>query len=99
MILKKYKLFFDEKALREWNALDNTIKEQFKKKLKKCLINPHIPKNKLSGFQNVYKIKLKKSGYRLAYKIETNKLIVIIIEKRDRKIYEKMFIRFKKKDK
>ena len=93
--MKKYKLYFDEKALKEWNGLDNTIKEQFKKKLKKCLINPHIPKNKLSGFQNVYKIKLKKSGYRLAYKTEENNLIVIIIGKRDNKIYEKIFKRYK----
>jgi mRNA interferase RelE/StbE len=53
-----YKLLFHKKALKEWNKIDSKIKEQFKKKLKERLANPKIPKDKLSGFENVYKIKI-----------------------------------------
>ncbi len=91
--MKNYKLFFDEKALREWNALDNTIREQFKKKLKERLINPCIQKDKLSGIADVYKIKLRETGYRLAYRvnIENLKIIVFVIGRRDKKlIYKKL---------
>ena len=91
--MKNYKLFFDEKALREWNALDNTIREQFKKKLRERLINPCIMKDKLSGITDVYKIKLREVGYRLAYQVNKKKLkiIVLVIGKRDKKlIYKKL---------
>jgi mRNA interferase RelE/StbE len=50
-----YNLEFLPKALKEWEALDKSVKEQFKKKLAERLENPHNPKYKLSGFDNVYK--------------------------------------------
>lgn len=74
-----YKLAFLPKALKEWKELDNSIKEQFKKVLAKRLENPHIQSAKLSGFDNVYKIKLKKLGYRLAYKVEDEIVTVTVI--------------------
>ncbi len=64
-----YKLAFHPKALKEWQTLGSNIKEQFKKKLKQRLENPKVPKDKLSGFKAVYKIKLKTAGYRLAYEV------------------------------
>ena len=80
-----YKLAFLKKALKEWEKLDNETKSIFKKKLEKILKKPHIPKNKIKGFENVYKIKLKQKGYRLAYLIEENEktVTVIIIAHRD----------------
>ena len=51
------------KAFKEWQKLDSSIKEQFKKKLAQRLENPKVPKDKLSGFENVYKIKLKSLGF------------------------------------
>ena len=41
------------------------------------LENPKVPKNKLSGFENIYKIKLRNSGFRLAYEVKDDKIIVI----------------------
>ncbi|MFA6144092.1 MAG: type II toxin-antitoxin system RelE/ParE family toxin [Sulfurimonas sp.] len=43
-----YDLEFHPAALKEWNDLGATIKEQFKKKLKQRLDNPKVPKDKLS---------------------------------------------------
>lgn len=53
-----YKLKFDPKALKSWNKLGSTVQEQFKKKLAERLENPKVIKDKLSGFDDVYKIKL-----------------------------------------
>ena len=87
-----YKLAFLPSALKEWKQLDNSIREQFKSKLAERLINPHIPASRLSGFRNHYKIKLKASGYRLAYEVEEDKVrvLVIAVGKRDKgSIYKK----------
>ena len=47
-----------KKSKKEWDKLNSTIKEQFKKKLEKRLEEPIIPSDKLSGYENVYKIKI-----------------------------------------
>lgn len=67
------------KALKEWQKLDLGIKEQFKKKLAQRLENPKVPKDRLSGFENVYKIKLKSLGYRLAYEVVDERLVVLVL--------------------
>lgn len=77
--MTNYKLKFLPAALKEWNKLDSGIKKEFKKKLEKILIKPEIPSAKLVGHKDVYKIKLKSSGYRLAYKVENNELVIIVI--------------------
>jgi mRNA interferase RelE/StbE len=74
-----YKLKFLPSAKREWDKLDNSIKSQFKSKLKKCLETPHIPANKLRGFDCAYKIKLRSAGYRLVYEVDDQEIIVFII--------------------
>ena len=86
-----YKLEFKKSALKEWDKLANTIKDQFKKKLKERLENPHIPSAALSGAKNIYKIKLRQLGYRLVYSVEekTVTVTVIAVGKRDRnEIYD-----------
>ena len=71
-----YNLEFKPQALKEWSKLASTIKEQFKKKLEERLQNPKVEKDKLSGYENVYKIKLKTLGYRLAYhKLKMKRLL------------------------
>ena len=74
-----YKLEFHPKALKEWNKLNNTTQQQFKKKLKERVKSPKIAKDKLKGYQEVYKIKLRSSGYRLAYQVIDGKLVIYII--------------------
>ena len=74
-----YKLDFLEEALAEWNKLNPSIKQPLKKKLIKVLENPRIPKNKLSGHPNRYKIKLRSIGYRLVYEVVDDEIVVIVI--------------------
>ncbi len=74
-----YDLEFKPKALKEWNKLGPTIKFQFKKKLKERLINPRVAKDKLSGYENVYKIKLRSIGYRLAYEVKDENIVVLVL--------------------
>ena len=86
-----YKLEFKKSALKEWHKLGATVREQFKKKLKERLENPHIAAAALSGGQNIYKIKLRQQGYRLVYSVadEVVTVTVIAVGKRDRnEIYE-----------
>ncbi|MVB16762.1 type II toxin-antitoxin system mRNA interferase toxin, RelE/StbE family, partial [Vibrio cholerae] len=52
-----YKLEFKKSALKEWKKLAVPLQQQFKKKLIERLENPHVPSAKLSGAENIYKIK------------------------------------------
>lgn len=60
-------------------ALGATVQQQFKKKLVERLENPHVPASRLSGGDNLYKIKLRQSGYRLVYKVEDDVIIVTVL--------------------
>ncbi len=78
--MKTYSLEFHVEALKEWNELDGSIKEQFKKVIAKRQQNPHVPKARLSQeLHNCYKIKLQAAGYRLVYEVVNNKLIIIVL--------------------
>jgi len=81
-----YELHFKPQALKEWQKLDNSLQTQFKKKLKERLINPKVLSDKLSGFENVYKIKLRNVGYRLAYEVQDEIVVVLVLKigKRDK---------------
>lgn len=74
-----YELEFLPSALKEWQKLDNSIKAQFKKKLKERLKNPKVAKDKLCGYENIYKIKLKDAGYRLAYQVKDAQITIIVL--------------------
>lgn len=88
-----YYLDFKPSALKEWNKLNSTIKIQFQKKLKERLENPKIEKDKLSGYENVYKIKLRSLGYRLAYEVKDEEIVVLVLSvgKREKnRIYDNL---------
>ena len=88
-----YELIFDDEALKEWKKLQPQIKEQFKTKLKERLKNPRVHKDKLSGMKDVYKIKLRSAGYRLAYRVNDQKIEIIVIavgKRENNAIYESL---------
>jgi mRNA interferase RelE/StbE len=94
-----YELEFKKSALKEWNKLGQPIKDQFKKKLKERLENPHVPSAALTGAANLYKIKLRQLGYRLVYSVEdkTITVTVIAVGKRDRnEVYDLALSRLRK---
>ena len=83
-----YKIKFYPSALKEWKKLAPPIQQQFKKKLKERIKNPHNPASQLRGFKNVYKIKLRSIGYRLVYEVADKEIFIYVIAvgKRDRGI-------------
>ena len=94
-----YELEFHPLALKEWKNLGETIKEQFKKKLGQRLLNPKVPKDKLVGFECVYKIKLRAFGYRLAYEVKDKKLVVLVLavgKRENNKVYNLLHSRFER---
>ena len=89
----RYSLEFDPDALKEWNQLDGSIKNEFKKVIEKRLVNPIVESARLTGeLHNCFKIKSKKSGYRIVYTVVEQELIVLVlaIAKREKlKVYLK----------
>ncbi|MCP4321617.1 MAG: type II toxin-antitoxin system RelE/ParE family toxin [Alteromonadales bacterium] len=81
-----YELEFKKSALKEWKKLGATIQLQFKKKLENILNEPHIASAKLSGGNELYKIKLRQAGYRLVYEVNDAVVTVTVISvgKRDK---------------
>ena len=47
--MTEYAIEFDDRALREWDELDGSIRRKFEKKLEKLVLNPHSPGNELHG--------------------------------------------------
>lgn len=87
-----YELKFTPSAKKEWDKLDNSVKQMFKKALAKRLINPIVSAAKLRDLPiDCYKIKLRTIGYRLIYTIENNELILLVltINRRD-VVYDKL---------
>lgn len=84
-----YKLKFFKSAYKEWQKLDPHVRKLFKTHLVKRVQNPRVESAKLKGYPNLYKIKLRSVGYRLAYLVEDKKIsvYVICVGRRD-KIYE-----------
>lgn len=87
-----YKLEFLPSALKEWNKLGHTLREQFKKKLMERVQVPRVPGDALHGMPDCYKVKLKASGYRLVYQVIDERVVVSVVAvgKRERgTVYER----------
>lgn len=76
----RYRLKFVPQALAEWQGLDGSVKELLRKALKKRLEQPHVLGALLHGdLQHCYKIKLRKQGWRLVYRVKDDVLIVMVM--------------------
>lgn len=87
-----YNLDFHPDALKEWHKLDESIRSQFKKKLKERLKYPRVPKARISGGTDLYKIKLASIGYRLVYKVIDDTITVYVLsagKRQDSAAYKK----------
>ncbi|MBC3951985.1 MULTISPECIES: type II toxin-antitoxin system RelE family toxin [Pseudomonas] len=74
-----FKLEFLPSALKEWEKLGHTIRDQLKKKLRERLGLPRISADALHGMPDHYKIKLRSAGYRLVYRVEDNRVVVTVV--------------------
>lgn len=81
-----YSLEFLPSALEEWEKLGHTVREQIKKKLRERLEMPRIQADALHDLPGHYKIKLQASGYRLVYRVEDERVVVVVVSvgKRER---------------
>ena len=77
--MKTYRLVFKDEALKEWRKVGSSIRAQFEKKLIERLANPRVPAAKLHGLPDCYKIKLKAAGYRLIYRVDDDRVVVIVV--------------------
>ncbi|UBM26097.1 type II toxin-antitoxin system RelE/ParE family toxin [Pseudomonas sp. p1(2021b)] len=87
-----YNLEFDARALKEWQKLGDTVRQQFKKKLASVLLNPRVEANRLHSLPDCYKIKLRSSGFRLVYQVIEREVVVFVVavNKREREqVYRK----------
>ena len=74
-----YSLEFDARALKEWQKLGSTVREQFRKKLAEVLDNPRVEANRLHSLPDCYKIKLRSSDYRLVYQVIDQEVVVFVV--------------------
>jgi len=74
-----FSLEFDQRALKEWHKLGDTVRQQFKKKLAEVLANPRVEANRLREFPDCYKIKLRSAGYRLIYQVIDQEVVVFVV--------------------
>ena len=74
-----YSLEFDQRALKEWHKLGDTVRQQFKKKLSEILKNPRIEANRLRELPDCYKVKLRSAGYRLIYQVINQEIVVFVV--------------------
>ena len=74
-----YRLTFSDRARRQWNKLDSSIRTQFQKVLERRVEAPHVPSARLHGPKPRYKIKLRALGYRLVYEVHDEKILVVVI--------------------
>ena len=81
-----FDLEFLPSARKEWDKLDKSVRNQFAKKIAERLVAPRIASARLSGMADCYKIKLRAAGYRLAYRVEDQRVTVVVIAvgRRDR---------------
>lgn len=74
-----YRLKFLKSAFKEWEKLDPIVRNQLKRHLQRRLENPRIESARLRGYANLYKIKLRSLGYRLAYSVEDDEIVVYVV--------------------
>jgi mRNA interferase RelE/StbE len=74
-----YSLEFLPSAQKEWEKLGATLRSQFKKKLGERLSHPRVATDALRGMPDHYKIKLRSAGYRLVYRVEDERITVVVV--------------------
>lgn len=74
-----YSLEFLPSARKEWEKLGATLRQQFKKKLAERLLHPRVAADALREMQDHYKIKLRAAGYRLVYRVEDQRVTVVVV--------------------
>jgi mRNA interferase RelE/StbE len=70
---------FTPTALKEWRKLAPEAREQLRKKLDSLRSEPRIASMRLAYWPNCYRIKLRKAGLRLVYKVLGERLVIVVV--------------------
>ena len=75
-----YRLAFHPDAAQEFQRLETSTRQQLEQKLSERLTAPKVPSARLSGkLAGCYKIKLKRQGIRLIYKVSDSEVLVLVL--------------------
>jgi len=74
-----YRLAFTKRAKKEYDRLDPSVQDQFKRKLRERLQHPRVTGDKLKHAPDCYKIKLRSAGYRLVYAVKDDLVVVLVL--------------------
>ena len=75
----EYGVEWDPKALKELKKLKGAVRLQLLKKLRERQGHPRIPGDALHGMKDCYKIKLRGAGYRLVYRVEEERIVILVV--------------------
>lgn len=83
-----YEVEWLPQALKELRRIDSAIRLQLLRKLDERRRNPRVPGDALHGLKDCYKIKLRSAGYRLVYRVEDARVVVVVVSigKRERSV-------------
>jgi mRNA interferase RelE/StbE len=82
-----YSIEFTENAANFIRKLDKNIRERVLNKVKELKENPHLGKSLVGNLSGLWRLRI--GDYRATYRIENEKLIIVIIEVGHRKkIYD-----------
>ena len=87
----EYTVEWDPKALKELRKLDGAVRLQFLRKLEERQGRPRVPGDALHDLKDCYKINLRGAGYRLVYRVEDERIVILVLAvgKRERSsVYE-----------
>ncbi|WP_134017958.1 type II toxin-antitoxin system RelE family toxin [Modicisalibacter xianhensis] len=74
-----YQVDFLPSAYKEWEKLPGSVRDRFTKVLKRRREQPRIRKDKLSGYEDVYKVKITSPQYRLVYKVNEERIVIEVV--------------------
>ncbi|RLG40383.1 MAG: hypothetical protein DRO05_06440 [Thermoproteota archaeon] len=87
----KFKLFATESFLKDLERVPKEVKRRIKQRIQEIREDP-FREERVREYKNVFKTRI--GDYRLAYRVEEDSIILIIVEKRG-KIYEELKRRLK----
>lgn len=77
--MSRYSIEFVARALKQWRALDNSVRLQLQSKLVERQAEPRIPAARVRRVRDGYKIKLRKAGVRLIYTVVEQRLVILVL--------------------
>ena len=77
--MSRYGLEFLPRARKAWSKLDHNTRHRLARRLAERQERPRIESAALRAMPNCYKIKLKSPGIRLVYRVEDDRLVILVL--------------------